>query len=90
MSKGSELRQLIQNEPYIFTSGVYTPIQAKIAQMVGLKVVYVSGYSCVIGHLARADLGFATLTEMTSWAKAISTAVDVPVISDADDGYGNA
>ncbi len=58
--------------------------------MVGLKSVYMSGYSCAVGYLARADLGFHTMAEMTTWAKSITSVIDVPVIADADDGYGNA
>lgn len=91
MAKASKrFRELLAQEPYLFTSGVYTPIQARIAEMVGLKCVYMSGYSCALGYLARADLGFPTMTEMTTWARYIASVVDIPVIADADDGYGNA
>lgn len=87
---GRKFRDLLKSEPYVYTSGVYTPIQAKLAEMVGLKCVYMSGYSCAVGYLARADLGFPTMTEMTTWAKYIASVVRIPVIADADDGYGNA
>ena len=90
MSKSAEFRKLLASEPYIYSSGVYTPIEAKIAESVGLKWVYMSGYSCAVGYLARADLGFPTMTEMSGWAKSIATVIDIPVIADADDGYGNA
>lgn len=84
------LRELLATEPYIFTSGIYSPLQARIAELVGLKCTYMSGYSCALGYLARADLGFPTMTEMTTWARYIANVVDIPVIADADDGYGNA
>ena len=90
MSKGADFRRLLASEPYVYTSGVYAPIQAKIAQDVGLKCVYMSGYSCAVGYLCRADLGFPTMTEMSGWAKTIASVIDIPVIADADDGYGNA
>ena len=90
MSTRARFRQLLASEPFVYTSGVYTPIEARIAESVGLKCVYMSGYSCALGHLGRADLGFPTMTEMTGWARSISSAVDLPVIADADDGYGNA
>ena len=89
-SAGRRFRQLLASRPYVFTSGVYTPIQARIAEMVGLPCVYMSGYSCSLGYLARADLGFPTMTEMTTWARYIARVVSIPVIADADDGYGNA
>ena len=90
MTKGADFRRLLAQEPYVYTSGVYTPIQAKIAEMVGLKCVYMSGYSCAVGYLARADLGFPTMTEMSNWARTITEVTKLPVIADADDGYGNA
>ena len=90
MGKGTEFRKLLKEQPYVFTSGVYTPIQAKIAEMVGLKCVYMSGYSCAVGYLGRADLGFPTMTEMSGWARTITEVTDLPVIADADDGYGNS
>ena len=90
MSKSAEFRKLLASEPYVFTTGMFTPLQAKIAQAVGLKCVYMSGLSSALGHLGRADLGFPTMTEMTGWARNMVSATDLPVISDADDGYGNA
>ena len=90
MSKGTEFRKLLATEPYVYTSGVYSPIEAKIAESVGLKCVYMSGYSCAVGYLGRADLGFPTMTEMSGWARMITSVIDVPVIADADDAYGNA
>ena len=90
MGKGTEFRRLLKEQPYVFTSGIYTPIQAKIAEMVGLKCVYMSGYSCAVGYLGRADLGFPTMTEMSGWARTITEVTDLPVIADADDGYGNS
>ena len=90
MGRGAQFRKLLASEPYVYSSGVYTPIEAKIAEAVGLKWVYMSGYSCALGHLGRADLGFPTMTEMTTWARFIASSVNIPVIADADDGYGNA
>ena len=49
MSKGKEFRQLLASEPYVYTSGVYSPIQARIAEAVGLKCAYMSGYSVLSG-----------------------------------------
>ncbi|MER3397263.1 MAG: isocitrate lyase [Chloroflexota bacterium] len=87
---GRKFRELLATEPYVFTTGVFTPIEARLAELVGLKCVYMSGYSCALGYLARADLGFPTMTEMTTWARYIASVVDIPVIADADDAYGNA
>lgn len=48
-----------------------------------------SGYLCSLAYLARADLGFATMTEMAGWSKMIAAATRKPVVADADDGYGD-
>ena len=45
MSKGTEFRKPLASETYVFTTGMFTPLQAKIAQAVGLKCVYMSGLS---------------------------------------------
>jgi len=89
-SKGRAFRRLLREEPHLFTSGVGTALDARIAEKVGLKVVYMSGYTVSLTLLARADLGFPTQTEMAQTAEYIAGAVEIPVIADADDGYGNA
>jgi isocitrate lyase len=88
-SAGKRFRQLLRDEPYVFTAGVYSPLDAQIAERVGLKSVYMSGYSVALLN-GWPDMGFLTMTEMTRTASMIASAVRVPVIADADDGYGNA
>jgi len=90
MSAGRLLRSLLKSKELVFTAGVYTPVQARLAEMVGLKCIYVSGYSCSIGYLLKPDIGFLNLTDMVNFAGMIARAVRAPVISDADDAYGNA
>ena len=89
MTRNQQLRDLLRTRPYAFTSGVFTPIQAKIAEKVGLEWVYVSGYSCSLGYLTRPDLGLVTMSEMSGWARVIANAVSVPVVVDGDDGFGD-
>ena len=90
MSKGKEFRRLLQENDYIYSTGVTGPLDASIAERVGLKFVYMSGYSTSLALLAKADLGFLSSTEMVSHATQIVSATSVPVIADADDGFGNA
>jgi isocitrate lyase len=89
MSMGRRFRELLRDEDYLFTAGVYSPLDAQIAERVGLKSIYMSGYSVAMAN-GWPDMGFLTMTEMTRVASLIAAAVDVPVIADADDGYGNA
>ncbi|MEM1922962.1 MAG: isocitrate lyase/PEP mutase family protein [Nitrososphaerota archaeon] len=90
MSAGSVLRNMLKSEKLIFTAGVYSPVQARIAEMAGLKCIYASGYSTSIGYLLKPDIGFLNLTDMVFFAGLVAKAVKSPVISDADDAYGNA
>jgi isocitrate lyase len=88
-SKGREFRRLLQEEDYLFTGGVYSPLDAQIAEKVGMKSIYLSGYSVAMAN-GWPDMGFLTQTEVARVAHMVAAAVDIPVIADADDGYGNA
>jgi isocitrate lyase len=88
-SKGRAFRQLLQDEEYLFTGGIYSPLDAQIAERVGMKSIYMSGYSLAMAN-GWPDMGFLTMSEMTRTASMIASAVDIPIIADTDDGYGNA
>jgi isocitrate lyase len=86
---GRTFRDLLRTEPYVFTGGVYSPLDAQIAERVGLKAIYLSGYSVALAN-GWPDMGFLTQTEVARTAHMVASAVSLPVIADADDGYGNA
>ena len=88
-SKGKAFRRLLQDEPYLFTGGIYSPLDAQIAERAGMKSIYLSGYSVAMLN-GWPDMGFLTQTEVTKIASMVASAVEVPIIADADDGYGNA
>ena len=88
-SKGRQFRRLLKEEPYLFTGGVYEPLGAQIAERVGMKSIYLSGYSMAL-HNAWPDMGFLTQTEVARIASMVASATTLPIIADADDGYGNA
>jgi isocitrate lyase len=88
-SQGRKFRALLQKEPYLFTGGVYDPLGAQIAERTGLTSIYLSGYSMALAQ-GWPDMGFLTQTEVTRIAAMVQAAVSIPVIADADDGYGNA
>jgi isocitrate lyase len=88
-STGRKFRRLLKDEDYVFTGGVYSPLDAQIAERVGMKAIYMSGYSVAMAS-GWPDMGFLTMTEMTRTASMIASAVDIPIVADADDGYGNA
>src|SRR5438445_13343457 len=86
---GQQFRELLRTEPYVFTGGVYSPLDAQIAERAGMKAIYLSGYSMALAN-GWPDMGFLTMTEMTRIASMVASAVDIPIIADADDGSGNA
>jgi len=88
-SQGRKFRQLLKDEPYLFTGGVWSPLDAQIAERAGMKSIYLSGYSVALMN-GWPDMGLLTMTEVTRIASMVAGAVEVPVIADADDGYGNA
>src|SRR5262249_36528622 len=88
-SPGQTFRALLRREPYVFTGGIYSPPDAQMAQRVRMKAIYMSGYSVAMLN-GWPDMGFLTMTEMTRTAAMIASAVQMPIIADADDGYGSA
>jgi len=88
-SPGRAFRELLKRESYLFTGGVYSPLDAQIAERVGVKSIYLSGYSVAMAN-GWPDMGFLTQTEVARVAHMVASAVSIPVIADADDGYGNA
>jgi isocitrate/methylisocitrate lyase len=86
---GQTFRELLRTEPYLFTGGVYSPLDAQIAERVGMKSIYLSGYSMALAN-GWPDMGFLTQTEVARIGAMVAGAVEIPVIADADDGYGNA
>ena len=61
-SKGKAFRHLLRDEPYLFTGGVYSPLDAQIAESAGMKSIYLSGYSVAIAYGGkRVATVFATM-----------------------------
>ena len=88
-NQGRKFRALLRDEEYVFTGGVYSPLDAQIAERLGLKAIYMSGYSVALAN-GWPDMGLLTMTEVARTAAMMASAVEIPIIADADDGYGNA
>lgn len=69
--------------------GVYDTLSAKIVQRVGFPMSFVSGYSVAATAIGEPDLGLLTQTEIVERARRICGSVNIPIIVDADTGYGN-
>jgi carboxyvinyl-carboxyphosphonate phosphorylmutase len=89
MNKASELRKILNSEATILVPGVYDTFSAKIFKQAGFPVIYMSGSAVTSTITGGPDIGLITMTEMVMRARDIVLATDLPLISDADTGYGN-
>lgn len=69
--------------------GIYDTLSAKIAEQVGFPMGFISGYSLAAATIGEPDFGLLTQTEVVERARAICASVSIPIIVDADTGYGN-
>ena len=90
MSMGRKFRQLLTQHRYVVTPGITTPLHAMIVERAGFEFVYVGGYDVSLTLLGLPDVELITATEMVTNARHIARSVGLPVIADADTGYGNA
>jgi 2,3-dimethylmalate lyase len=82
------LRELLALPQMLVAPFVYDGLQAKIAEYTGFAAVYMTGFGTAAKH-GYPDLGLLTMTEMVQNVRVIANAVNIPVICDADTGYGN-
>lgn len=84
------LRELLAAPEPLVAPGAYDALTARLVEQAGFDVVYMTGFGTTAALTGRPDVGLLTGTEMIDNARRIVAAVDVPVIADADTGYGNA
>jgi len=90
MGKGKALRTLLARPGVIIAPGVYDALSARICEMVGFEAVSHSGYGTAASMLGQPDIGLLDMTEMVRQVGAVARAVEIPVLGDADTGFGNA
>ena len=88
MSQSSRLRALLRAPGMVIAPGAYDGLTAKLVAQAGFSAVYMTGAGTSVSH-GYPDFGLLTETEMVTNAARMVRAVDVPVIADADTGYGN-
>ena len=89
MKATTKLRQMLNSDGLIVAPFVVNGLHARIAESVGFDAVYMTGAGTA-AERGFPDVGLLTMTEMVTNAKYIANAVDIPVVCDADTGYGNA
>jgi 2-methylisocitrate lyase-like PEP mutase family enzyme len=88
MSRAGKLRAMLKQDGMIVAPGAYDCITARTIAQAGFSAVYMTGAGTA-ATLGYPDYGLVTMSEMADNAGRIASAVDVPVIADADTGYGN-
>ncbi|WP_238019884.1 isocitrate lyase/PEP mutase family protein [Dactylosporangium sp. AC04546] len=85
----TSLRRLLYAPEILVAPGVYDGTGARLAQAAGFRALYVSGFQTAASALGLPDVGYVTMTQMLRRVEAICDVAAVPVIADADTGYGN-
>jgi carboxyvinyl-carboxyphosphonate phosphorylmutase len=85
----ARLRALLESGRTIVAPGAFDPLAARLVEEAGFPAVYMTGFGTSAALLGRPDVGLLTMTEMIDNAQRIAACVDIPVIADADTGYGN-
>jgi carboxyphosphoenolpyruvate mutase len=90
MSKAARMKEMLLDDRIAVVPSAYDGLSAKVIEQAGFAAIHMTGSGSSASMLGLPDLGFATVSEMSEHGKNIVLSVDVPVIADADTGYGNA
>jgi 2-methylisocitrate lyase-like PEP mutase family enzyme len=90
MRTTSQLKQIVARRAAVQAPGTGNALFARVIGELGFELVYVSGAGIANMHLGAPDIGLTTLTEIANTVAAIADAVALPLIVDADTGFGNA
>src|SRR5579859_994074 len=88
-SASRRLRELLAGPEIVQAPGAYDALSARIVEAAGFPVVYMTGFGSSAGLLGRPDVGLLSAAEMVENAHRMAEAISVPLIADADTGYGN-
>ncbi len=88
MAVTQKLRALLEAGEFVLAPGVFEMFSAKIADSMGFKALYMTGYGISASHLGLADAGLVTYRDMVERARTIAQGTKTPLIADADTGFG--
>lgn len=88
-TRADVIREHLRSGATINMPGIYDALTTRLATQAGFEVLFVSGYSVSAARLGTPDYGYLTQTEIADSARYICGNTDLPVIVDADTGYGN-
>ena len=84
------MKRRLEEKRLLCAMGVYDALTAVIVEKAGFECLYMTGYGVSAGSFAYPDIGLVTMSEMVEAAKRITARTSIPLIADADTGYGNA
>lgn len=88
MTPAHQLKQLLQTGNIVMAPGAPDAITARLIQKAGFPAIYMTGFGATASRLGTPDIGLLSQTEMTTHARDMARVVDIPIIADADTGYG--
>ena len=88
MNAADRLRQRLKAGGIIAAPGAPDSLSARLVEQAGFEAIYMTGFGATASRLGRPDIGLLTQTEMTTHARDMARAVSIPIIADADTGYG--
>ena len=90
MTRARKLRELLAGDRIVTAPGAYDAWSARMVEAAGFPAVYVTGYGVSASVLGAPDIGLISFAEMLTAVRNVCNATAVPVIADADNGYGGA
>lgn len=90
MKKSTKVRQMLQKKEALVVPGVHDVLSAKLVQKAGFKAVQASGLGLAATLLGLPDMAFLSFGEMCDFTRTIANSIDVPLMADADTGFGNS
>jgi 2,3-dimethylmalate lyase len=88
MKKTTMLRKILSENKLVVTAGAHDALSARVIAKAGFEVVFLSGFGFEASLLGKSDIGLLSMSEVVTHAKNIAMAVDIPVLADAEAGYG--
>ena len=88
MTADTRLKDVLERGEFVVAPGVFEMFSARIADRMGFRALYMTGYGVSGSHLGLADAGLVTYTDMVGRARTIAEGVSTPLIADADTGFG--
>ena len=89
MSMAKRLREMINSGELIMAPGAYDVWSALIIQKAGFPAVYMTGYGVSASMIGKPDIGLMSFAEVSTMARSMAMVLDIPLIADADTGFGN-